>query len=203
MRPLLALPLLVAPTVAAAQDLEEPAQFPDAPGREETFHACIACRTIKLVAAQGMTRERWAATLVRMTERHATQPLDPQDEGVVLDYLSTAFGPKAAGAGWRNPFAQRYAWRRRGLGRAQHATPRQATTRPSSEASRRPPLIAIVLISLERAMRFELTTPTLARLCSTTELRPRRQPWRYSDSQSLRNGPAPRSRGLRQPLGSR
>jgi hypothetical protein len=26
---------------------------------------------------------------------------------------------------------------------------------------------------LERAMRFELTTPTLARLCSTPELRPR------------------------------
>ena len=25
---------------------------------------------------------------------------------------------------------------------------------------------------LERAMRFELTTPTLARLCSTPELRP-------------------------------
>jgi hypothetical protein len=28
---------------------------------------------------------------------------------------------------------------------------------------------------LERAMRFELTTPTLARLCSTPELRPRRR----------------------------
>jgi hypothetical protein len=27
--------------------------------------------------------------------------------------------------------------------------------------------------TVERAMRFELTTPTLARLCSTTELRPR------------------------------
>lgn len=26
---------------------------------------------------------------------------------------------------------------------------------------------------MERAMRFELTTPTLARLCSTPELRPR------------------------------
>ncbi len=29
-----------------------------------------------------------------------------------------------------------------------------------------------ILRKLERAMRFELTTPTLARLCSTTELRP-------------------------------
>ena len=30
----------------------------------------------------------------------------------------------------------------------------------------------MTLNSLERAMRFELTTPTLARLCSTPELRP-------------------------------
>ena len=31
----------------------------------------------------------------------------------------------------------------------------------------------IFLRKLERAKRFELSTPTLARLCSTTELRPR------------------------------
>jgi hypothetical protein len=30
---------------------------------------------------------------------------------------------------------------------------------------------------LERAMRFELTTPTLARLCSTPELRPLDNSW--------------------------
>ncbi len=30
---------------------------------------------------------------------------------------------------------------------------------------------------LERAMRFELTTPTLARLCSTPELRPLEGRW--------------------------
>ena len=33
--------------------------------------------------------------------------------------------------------------------------------------------IAVPEIQLERAMRFELTTLTLARLCSTPELRPR------------------------------
>jgi hypothetical protein len=33
---------------------------------------------------------------------------------------------------------------------------------------------AFGLIQLERAMRFELTTLTLARLCSTPELRPHR-----------------------------
>src|SRR6185437_11069563 len=36
----------------------------------------------------------------------------------------------------------------------------------------------IVAGNLERAKRFELSTPTLARLCSTTELRPRSsRPW--------------------------
>ena len=49
------------------------------------------------------------------------------------------------------------------------ATPRKSglTTKPTKEkaALRR-------LHILERAMRFELTTPTLARLCSTPELRP-------------------------------
>lgn len=35
---------------------------------------------------------------------------------------------------------------------------------------------------LERAMRFELTTPTLARLCSTTELRPLKDVMSFSDA---------------------
>src|SRR3546814_4078716 len=35
---------------------------------------------------------------------------------------------------------------------------------------------------LERAMRFELTTPTLARLCSTPELRPDRKSTRLNSS---------------------
>ncbi len=37
---------------------------------------------------------------------------------------------------------------------------------------RRPPKVTPFCFQLERAMRFELTTLTLARLCSTPELRP-------------------------------
>lgn len=107
MRPLHRTLALAAPVFGAAPAFEEPGQFPDAPGREETFYACVACHNFKLVAAQGLTRERWAETLAMMSQRHAIQPLDGEDEAVVLDYLAAAFGPKAPGgaAGWRNPFA--------------------------------------------------------------------------------------------------
>ena len=40
---------------------------------------------------------------------------------------------------------------------------------------RRQKIRLMVWSVLERAMRFELTTPTLARLCSTPELRPHRR----------------------------
>lgn len=100
---------LAVPIPGAAQEYEDPGQFPEAPGREETFYACVACHNFKLVAAQGMARDRWAETLVWMTEQHAMPPLAEEDLTIVLDYLSTAFGPKApvaATKGWSNPFAK-------------------------------------------------------------------------------------------------
>ena len=44
-----------------------------------------------------------------------------------------------------------------------------------SQMQKGAPKRALFTIQLERAMRFELTTLTLARLCSTPELRP--HPW--------------------------
>ena len=41
---------------------------------------------------------------------------------------------------------------------------------------------------MERAMRLELTTPTMARLCSTTELRPRLQLLSYSRVGAIATG---------------
>ena len=38
---------------------ENPEDFPAGPGRDETFYACTACHNFKLVAAQGLSRERW------------------------------------------------------------------------------------------------------------------------------------------------
>ena len=50
---------------------------------------------------------------------------------------------------------------------------------------------------MERAMRFELTTPTLARLCSTPELRPL-EAWFLTWEGSLPGKEAARLAGIRE-----
>jgi cytochrome c5 len=95
------------PAAAFEPAAEDPAAFPDVPGRDEAFGFCAACHAFRLVAAQGMTREQWDASLTWMTDRHAMPELDAADRGVILDYLARAFPPRAPAAGragWRNPF---------------------------------------------------------------------------------------------------
>jgi len=86
---------------------ETPEQFPAGPGRDEAFYACVACHNFKLVAAQGLDRERWSGTLDWMTVRHNMPVLEGDDRKLILDYLASTFPPKpaAAGGGWKSPFA--------------------------------------------------------------------------------------------------
>lgn len=87
---------------------EEPEEFPDAPGREETFYFCTACHNFKLVAQQGMSRMRWDGTLDFMTERHGMPKLEGKDRESILDYLAQAFPESTdSGRGWQNPFLKR------------------------------------------------------------------------------------------------
>jgi hypothetical protein len=87
---------------------ESPEDFPAGPGREEAFYACVACHNFKLVAAQGMTRERWDQSLTFMTQRHNMPPLEGEDRRIVLDYLEKTYPPRApAQRGWQSPFAPR------------------------------------------------------------------------------------------------
>ena len=98
---------------ARAQDTftpreEEPEEFPDAPGREDTFYFCTACHNFKLVAQQGMSRQRWDGILDLMTERHGMPELQGKERDVILDYLEQAF-PESTDreGGWQNPFLKR------------------------------------------------------------------------------------------------
>jgi hypothetical protein len=93
---------------APAPAEETPEMFPDAPHREEAFYACVACHNFKLVAAQGMTRDKWNETLAWMVSKHNMQPLADEDRKKVLDYLEASFPPKAPAqrGGWTNPFLQ-------------------------------------------------------------------------------------------------
>jgi mono/diheme cytochrome c family protein len=81
---------------------EAPENFPNAPGREETFYACSACHGFRLVASQSMSRERWDETLEIMVQRQNMSPLDAKDRKLVLDYLTRVFPPKAPK--YQNPF---------------------------------------------------------------------------------------------------
>lgn len=86
---------------------ESPEEFPAGPGRDEAFYACTACHNFKLVAAQGLSRERWDDSINWMTQKHNMPPLEGAERKVVLDYLAATFPPRAPSraGGWQSPFA--------------------------------------------------------------------------------------------------
>ena len=88
---------------------ENPEDFPPGTGRDDTFYACTACHGFKLVAAQGLSRRQWEESLQLMIDKHKMPPLPPKERDIVLNYLETAFPPRAPAnpGGWRNPFAPR------------------------------------------------------------------------------------------------
>ena len=87
---------------------ESPEEFVAGPGRDETFYTCTACHGFKLVAQQGMTRAQWEDSINLMIRRHGMPPLDEKDREMVLNYLETAYPPRAPAGrgGFVNPFAK-------------------------------------------------------------------------------------------------
>ena len=85
---------------------EAPEEYPEGPGRDETFYACTACHNFKLVAQQGMSRRQWNESIDLMIDRHNMQPVDPADRKAILDYLEATFPARAPAnrPGWQNPF---------------------------------------------------------------------------------------------------
>jgi hypothetical protein len=75
--------------VAAAQQIELPA----GPNRELVSRECQACHDLGMVVgATGLTREGWTNILAEM----ATYGMNvtPDDQGKIIDYLSTYLGPR-------------------------------------------------------------------------------------------------------------
>lgn len=91
-------------SAALAAD-EKPEDYPPGPNREDTFYFCSACHGFKIVATQGMSRDRWDESLTWMTDRHKMPMLEGMDREKVLDYLATAFPERRQPGGWKNPFA--------------------------------------------------------------------------------------------------
>ena len=92
-------------TQPAAPAEEAPDQYPAHPHRDDAFYFCSACHSFKLVAAQGMSRQRWDESLSWMVERHNMPDVQGEDRRKILDYLSAAFPERAQPRGWKNPFA--------------------------------------------------------------------------------------------------
>lgn len=84
---------------------EEPEEFPEAAGREEAFYGCTACHGFKIVAQQGMSRQRWEDTIEFMIRQHKMPAPSVQEREKILDYLARAFPEKPATQRARpNPF---------------------------------------------------------------------------------------------------
>jgi hypothetical protein len=83
---------------------EGPEQYPVHPNRDDAFDFCTACHSFKLVAAQGMSRERWDDSLTWMVKRHNMPDVQGEDRKKILDYLEKAFPERPNPRGRQNPF---------------------------------------------------------------------------------------------------
>jgi mono/diheme cytochrome c family protein len=81
---------------------ETPDDLPEGKGRDETFYACAACHGTAIIKAQGMSRERWEATIDWMVERHGMPEIDADDRALIVEYLARAFPSRQRGR--PNPF---------------------------------------------------------------------------------------------------
>jgi len=84
---------------------EQPEQYPAGPHRDDAFYFCTACHSFKIVAAQGMSRDRWDESLTWMVQRHSMPDVQGDDRKRILDYLEAAFPERKQPGGWQNPFA--------------------------------------------------------------------------------------------------
>tara|TARA_R110000850_G_scaffold99_58_gene684 strand:+ start:6391 stop:6750 length:360 start_codon:yes stop_codon:yes gene_type:complete len=89
-------PILFATTftpavVSAGEDPEFGALF-IAPGVEETFYTCTACHSERIVAQQGLSRDKWVDMLDWMVEEQGMQEIEEPDYTVIVDYLSEHYG---------------------------------------------------------------------------------------------------------------
>lgn len=78
---------------AAAEDAEF-GVLHSAPGVEETYYACVACHSERLVAQQGLSRDGWEEVLEQMVEEHGMAEIEEPERGVILDYLTGHYNPE-------------------------------------------------------------------------------------------------------------
>jgi cytochrome c len=81
------------------EDEEDWDGLPPGPGREEVYYLCQPCHSLALVKQQGLSRQMWDTSLDWMVEEQGMPEPDPEERRLLLDYLSTWYGPDRAAAG--------------------------------------------------------------------------------------------------------
>ncbi len=80
------------PGLGPALAEDEFGDFVVAPGAEETYYACIACHSEKIVVQQGLTRKDWDELLDWMIEEQGMYEPEAEERRIILDYLATHYG---------------------------------------------------------------------------------------------------------------
>lgn len=66
--------------------------LPAGEGRETVYYSCSGCHSIRLVAQQGLPRDRWQELLEWMVDEQGMMPLEQSVHQTVLDYLAQYLG---------------------------------------------------------------------------------------------------------------
>jgi len=92
--PLIAVLLLAAGASALAQ--ERPIALNDGAGRAVTENICSGCHSLDYIRinAPFMNRQTWTASVNKMVQMFGA-PIAPNDATMIIDYLSTNYGPPA------------------------------------------------------------------------------------------------------------
>ena len=68
--------------------------FPDGPGSDAINNNCLACHSAGMVLNQpALSKQAWAAEVNKMINNYRA-PVDPQDVGAIVDYLTALRGAK-------------------------------------------------------------------------------------------------------------
>lgn len=89
---LLLLGLSATPALAVEKDPQT--SFVMAPGWETTRNNCVACHSASLVTQNSGSRQHWLSLIRWMQETQGLWTFDDKTEETILQYLSSAYGPK-------------------------------------------------------------------------------------------------------------
>ena len=79
--------------------------LPEGRGREAVFYTCTACHGVRIITQQGLSAERWDATIDFMIERHGMAAPADRTRREIVGYLAAHFPSRQKG--YTNPFLKK------------------------------------------------------------------------------------------------